>query len=151
MRYRCCVCAWVRACTCACVRACVRVCVCVCIPPIAARQRLGKYPPVVTRQRLGSVKIPLSLLGNSSVEIMRSPCCLCLSVCPYNCFVFYAVRVIKESRLQIFEQCAGITLLPLATGVKHEPAFNHARTARMPGILSIIAIMYTYKGTKWRQ
>jgi hypothetical protein len=60
------------------------VCVCVfrCIPPIVARQRLGKYPPIVTSQRfyknppiaarklLGSVKIPLSLLGNGSEETL---------------------------------------------------------------------------------
>jgi hypothetical protein len=28
------------------------VCVCLCIPPIVARQRLGKIPSIVARQRL---------------------------------------------------------------------------------------------------
>jgi hypothetical protein len=30
-----------------------RRCQCMCIPPIVARQRLGKNPPIVARQRLG--------------------------------------------------------------------------------------------------
>jgi hypothetical protein len=29
------------------------LCVCLCIPPIVARQQLGKNPPIVARQRLG--------------------------------------------------------------------------------------------------
>jgi hypothetical protein len=29
------------------------VCVCMCIPPVVARQRLGKIPLIVARQRLG--------------------------------------------------------------------------------------------------
>jgi hypothetical protein len=37
-------------------------------PPIIARQRIGKNPPIIARQRLGSEKIPLSLLGNGSIE-----------------------------------------------------------------------------------
>jgi hypothetical protein len=52
MRLRCCLC------LCVCVRSCVCVCVCLCIPPIVARHRPG------------SVKIPLSLLGNGSVETL---------------------------------------------------------------------------------
>jgi hypothetical protein len=58
------------------------VCACLCIPPIVARQRLGKNPPIVAkqrldenpsivaRQRLDSVKIPVLLLGNGSVETL---------------------------------------------------------------------------------
>jgi hypothetical protein len=46
---------------------CARACVFLCIPPIVARQRLGKSPLIVARQRLG--KNPLSLLGNGSVRI----------------------------------------------------------------------------------
>jgi hypothetical protein len=30
--------------------------------------RVSVYPPIVARERLGSVKIPLTLLGNGSVE-----------------------------------------------------------------------------------
>jgi hypothetical protein len=36
---------------------------------IVARQRLGKNPLIVARQRLGE-KVPLSLLGNGSVEAL---------------------------------------------------------------------------------
>jgi hypothetical protein len=59
----------------------VFMCVCLCIPPIVARQRLGKIP-IVARQKFdknplslvgnGSVKIPLSLIGNGSVKIPLS-------------------------------------------------------------------------------
>jgi hypothetical protein len=38
-------------------------------PLVVARQRLGKNPLIVARQRLGK-KIPLSLLGNGSVETL---------------------------------------------------------------------------------
>jgi hypothetical protein len=40
------------------------------LPLIVARQLLGKNPLIVARQRLGSVKIPVSLLGNGSVETL---------------------------------------------------------------------------------
>jgi hypothetical protein len=61
-------------------RCCLSACVCLCIPPIVARQRLGKNLPIVARQRLGKSPfivarqqlsiIRLSLLGNGSVETL---------------------------------------------------------------------------------
>jgi hypothetical protein len=39
--------------------------------PIVARQRLSKNPLPAVRQRLGSVRILLSLLGNGSVETLK--------------------------------------------------------------------------------
>jgi hypothetical protein len=68
-------------------------CVCVCVSPLSL---LGN----------DSVKVPLSLLGNGSVKI-PIVCVyyeiILLAVCPHNCFVFYAARVIsKESRQLVF-------------------------------------------------
>jgi hypothetical protein len=40
---------------------------CLCIPLIVARQQLGKNPLIAAKKMLGK-KIPLSLLGNGSVE-----------------------------------------------------------------------------------
>jgi hypothetical protein len=34
-------------------RCCLCACVCLCIPPIVARQRLGKNPTIVAKQRPG--------------------------------------------------------------------------------------------------
>jgi hypothetical protein len=59
-------------------------------PPIFARQRLGKHPPIVARQSLGRNVTAVPNIMRYYVYIMRSPCCLC----PHNCFVFYAVRVV---------------------------------------------------------
>jgi hypothetical protein len=39
---------------------------------VPSHQSVGLYvcPPIVPRQRLGSVKIPLSFLGNGSIETL---------------------------------------------------------------------------------
>jgi hypothetical protein len=46
---------------------------CLCIPPIVARQRLGKNPPIVARQRLGknALTVARQLLGKNLPVVAR--------------------------------------------------------------------------------
>jgi hypothetical protein len=55
-------------------RCCLCVFVSLCIPPIAARQRLGKNPVIVARQRLGkhSLIIAGQLLGRNVTAVMNT-------------------------------------------------------------------------------
>jgi hypothetical protein len=71
-------------------RCCPCVCVFLCVSGYPPLSMLGKSPLILSRQRLGK---------NSHNFLCISWDHLAACVCPHNCFVFYAVRVVsKESR-----------------------------------------------------
>jgi hypothetical protein len=53
----------------------LRCCLCVClsIPPVIARQGLGKSPPIVARQRLGIYVTAVTNTHATIVELLDAP------------------------------------------------------------------------------
>jgi hypothetical protein len=65
-------------------------------PVIGARQWLGKDSPIVARQRIKKSR-RLVLPRTSCLYYEITLLSVCLSVCPHNCFVFYAIRVVSTA------------------------------------------------------